>query len=278
MGMAREDGTIRAGEVYDVAEACGQTPEQVRSCLRRLVAEGAFTRDGSGRSACYSPTEAGAAAISRDLARLRRSHLQDAHGRGWDGRWRMVAFAVPEARRGARDGFRDRLLALGGAAVQGGLYVSPHPWEDEVREEAARLGIDGHLTLAETDRLDIAGERDPRQIAAALWPLERVAEGYRRFVAAHERVPSRLDDLRRRHGRLPDTDFLPLALAMAVAYSEVAAHDPYLPPELLPRPWPGREAREILVRSRRLALVLREDAGRPALFGMYDSVVLEQLG
>src|SRR5438067_1672373 len=35
--MAHEDGTIEAAELYPVAEACGQSPEQVRSCLRRLV-------------------------------------------------------------------------------------------------------------------------------------------------------------------------------------------------------------------------------------------------
>ena len=40
LGMAHEDGSIRADELYPVAEACGQTAEQVRSCLRRLVSDG----------------------------------------------------------------------------------------------------------------------------------------------------------------------------------------------------------------------------------------------
>jgi phenylacetic acid degradation operon negative regulatory protein len=79
--------------------------------------------------------------------------------------------------------------------------------------------------------------------------------------------------MKRDHGRLPDTDFLPLALTMAVSYTQCSAQDPYLPPELLPRPWPGRAAREIVVRSRRLALLLREEAGRPALFGMFDEML-----
>jgi phenylacetic acid degradation operon negative regulatory protein len=72
---------------------------------------------------------------------------------------------------------------------------------------------------------------------------------------------------------MADASFLPLALTMAVAYTECSSRDPYLPPELLPRPWPGRAAREILMRSRRLALLLREDAGRPALFGMFDEML-----
>ena len=48
-GMVGEDGTIRASELYPVAEACGQSGDQVRSCLRRLVGEGLFVRSGAGR-------------------------------------------------------------------------------------------------------------------------------------------------------------------------------------------------------------------------------------
>ena len=33
-GMTHEDGTIRADELYPVAEACGQTPEHIRRKLR----------------------------------------------------------------------------------------------------------------------------------------------------------------------------------------------------------------------------------------------------
>lgn len=277
LGMAGDDGAVRAEDVYEIAEACGQTAEQVRSCLRRLVAEGTFTREGNGKGARYVPTELGASTITSSLERMRLSYVQDAAGRGWDGRWHLVAFAVPEARRAARDGFRDRLLALGGAAIQGGLYVSPHRWDDEVRDAAASLGVDAQVTLAETDRLEVGGVRDPRELAAHLWPLARVADGYRRFVEHHEQVPATLEDLKRRRGRLADTEFLPLGLRLAVAYSEASADDPHLPPELLPRPWPGRTARDIVARSRRLALQLRADTGRPALFAMFDTAVFDRL-
>lgn len=272
-GMAHEDGTIRADEVYPVAEACGQSAEQVRSCLRRLVSEGLFTRIGSGRTAVYTPTESGQDLLTYNMQRLRLSYAQDRAGRGWDRKWHLVGFAVPEARRAVRDGFRDVLLGMGGAAVQGGLYVSPHPWEDDVRREAKRLGMVEHLTLASTPELEVAGVRDPRELASTLWPLAQVASRYERFVESYRGLPDRLEDLKRRHGRLADTDFLPLALTMAVAYTECSSRDPYLPPELLPRPWPGRAARDIVVRSRRLALLLREEAGRPALFGMFDEML-----
>lgn len=99
LGMAQADGTIQADEVYPVAQACGLTAEQVRSCLRRLVAEGLYHRAGEGRDARFTATEAGMRALQGTLTRLRRAYEQDAAGRGWDRRWHLAAFAVPERKR-----------------------------------------------------------------------------------------------------------------------------------------------------------------------------------
>jgi len=273
LGMAHDDGTLHAGEIYPVAEACGQSAEQVRSCLRRLVSEKLFVRSGIGRTATFSATDEGRAALAATTHRTRLAWSQDVAGRGWDGRWRLVAFAVPETRRAARDALRDRLRLLGGAALQGGLYVSPHPWHDDVRAIAARAGIDTGLTFATVTDLEIDGERDPREIARRLWPIDDLANRYRRFVEEFTWVPDALAKMRDRHERLPDTDFLPGGLAMAVAFGTSFNDDPLLPPELLPRPWPGRAARDLLVRSRRGALALRQAAGRPALFRLFDETV-----
>src|SRR5438067_3626849 len=148
--MAHEDGTIDAAELYPVAEACGQSGEQVRSCLRRLVAEGLFVRKGTGGGARFEATARGMAALGATVERTRLAYAQDAAGRGWDRQWRLVAFAVPESRRAGRDAFRDRLIALGGAAIQGGLYISPHPWHKDVLAEADQLSVAELVTTATT--------------------------------------------------------------------------------------------------------------------------------
>jgi phenylacetic acid degradation operon negative regulatory protein len=270
--MAREDGTVLASELYTVAAACGQTPEQVRSCLRRLVADGLFVRAGGGRDATYAATAEGMAALGSTIERHRLAYAQDAAGKAWDGRWHLVGFAIPEAKRPARDAFRDRVVALGGAAVHNGLYVSPHRWEKDVRDEAERLGVADSVTVASTDDLEIGGMHDPRDLAHRLWPLDELADGYRAFVEEFGRMPDALEAMRRRKERLPDSAFLPAALAMGVAFERCFRRDPLLPPELLPRPWPGRAARELLVRSRRLALLTREEHSRPALFRSFDDL------
>ncbi len=271
--MAHENGTVIADELFAVAAACGHTPEQMRSCLRRLVGEGLFTRVGSGRGACYEATESGLRALGTTMERTRLAYVQDAAGRGWDGHWRLVGFNVPEAQRAARDALRERLRELGGAPVQSGLYVSAHPWHKEVRGVAERLGVTDMVVLATTDELEVAGERDPREIARTLWPVDDLGQRYQRFVERFGHVPGYLEKMRRDHQRLSDEDFLPGALTMSVAFQECFNDDPLLPPELLPRPWPGVAARDLVVTSRRLALAMRTTRGRPALFRFFDEAV-----
>jgi phenylacetic acid degradation operon negative regulatory protein len=273
LGMTGHDGTVAMGSLLPVAEACGQSSEQLRSCLRRLVAEGLFEREGTGRAAVYAATESGMAALGQSVERQRLAYAQDAAGRGWDRNWRVVAFAIPEVRRAARDAFRDRLLALGGASIHNGLYVSAHRWDKDALGEAQRLGVTEHVTVASTDDLEVGGVRDPRELATRLWPIARVAERYQRFIDTYRGTPERLAEMRTRHERLPDAEFLPAALAMGVAFQECFDADPLLPPELLPRPWPGREARELVVRSRRLALQIREAHDRPRLFRSFDDLL-----
>jgi phenylacetic acid degradation operon negative regulatory protein len=278
LGTARRDGTIRAEDVYRVAEASGQSTEQVRSCLRRIVSEGLYERSGAGRKALYTPTPAGAATLGARLRRVRLSFAQDAAGRGWDRHWRLVAFAVPEANRASRDALRDRLRDLGGAPIQGGLYVSPHPWERDVREVGEQLGVADNLTLASTDDLDVGGETDPRRLAAMLWPIEEVGTAYARFVETYRHLPAELESLRQDRGRVSDTELFPRMLAMGVAHDEISGVDPFLPPELLPRPWAGRAARELVVKCRKLAHQVRESGHGTGLFDGYDSFVLEITG
>ena len=144
--------------------------------MRRLISEGIFEREGEGRDAVFRATAAGRSLLGVTQQRHLLAYAQDAAGRGWDRRWRLVSFAIPESQRSARDAFRDHLLALGGAGIQPGVYVSPHHWEDDIPAEVDRLGIAEHVTLASTDDLRVGGTTDPRQIVAELWPLDDLGE------------------------------------------------------------------------------------------------------
>ena len=140
LGMAHQDGTIVADELYPVAEACGQTAEQVRSCLRRLVAEGLFARDG--RAARPLPRHRRRARRSRRPPRAPSARLRPGLTPATAGtavaprRLRHPRARAPPATRST-----TTCCELGGAAVHNGLYVSPHRWEKDVGDEADRLGV-----------------------------------------------------------------------------------------------------------------------------------------
>jgi phenylacetic acid degradation operon negative regulatory protein len=273
LGMAHRDGTILGSELYSVIEPCGVSVDQLRSQLRRLVAEGLFTREGEGRDAVFRATPSGRSTLGSLLRRHTLAYAQDAAGRGWDRRWRLVSFAIPEARRADRDAFRDRLLELGAAPIQNGLYVSPHRWEAEVREVIERLGIAEFTSLASTDDLEVGGQSEPRHIAADLWALDEIAARYVDFIDTYRDVPDQLEEMRRRGERIREADFLPGVLHIAIRFNQCFDRDPLLPPELLPRPWPGREARDVLARCRRLGVLAREDRSGPAMFQVFDDVI-----
>lgn len=270
LGMTGADGALRMEELLPVAAACGSRPEQLRSCLRRLVAEGAFERDGAGRTACYRATPAALAALGAQRERLRRAYALDRGAAPWDGRWHLVAFAVPESERAARDGFRERLRVAGGAPIQGGLWVSPHAWEATVAEAAKALRVEGCVTTSASDDLCVGGVREPREIARRLWRTGELAARYAAFADHYAPLLPALEAMRARREALPDAAFLPGALAMAIAFSPCFDADPLLPAELLPQPWPGTRARALLLASRRLGLALREAQGRPRLFHLFD--------
>jgi phenylacetic acid degradation operon negative regulatory protein len=225
----------------------------------------------------YRATPAGQRSLGTTIERTRLAYAQDAAGRGWDRRWRLVAFAVPEARRADRDALRDRLLALGGAAIHNGLYVSPHRWDADVLATAEDLGVVEHVMLASTDDLSVGGDTDPVDIASRLWRVDELAARYERFIEEYGGVPDALEQMRKRKERLTDTEFMPGALLMAMRFQECFNADPLLPPELLPRPWPGRAARDVVIRSRRLGVLAREKHDRPSLFRTFDEA-LETIG
>ena len=268
LGMADEAGTINAAAVYKLAEAIGLSHQQVRLCFRRLVGEGLFAQQGRGQHAIFAATSAGQGLLKPDSTWLNLAYRQDAGLEPWDGIWHMVGFAVPEAKRAARDDIRIYLLTIGGALLEGGWYISPHAWEPEVHATGKQLGIAEAVTLVEASQINLGGITDPRQIAASLWPLEAIAMRYRSFIDTFTPLVGQLDSR-----AIDDTELVSAALAMAALFDASIRHDPLLPAELLPEDWPGRTARRLLVLARRKSLKQSALLRHSVLFRSFDRVM-----
>ncbi|WP_082067918.1 PaaX family transcriptional regulator C-terminal domain-containing protein [Mycolicibacterium llatzerense] len=265
--MLRDDATIDAGALYDVAGELGMTDQQVRLCIKRLVADGQFTQDGRGRKAVLRATDELRSTITPDRDYIRFMYAQDRGDAPWDGRWHVVAFAVPESVRAARDAMRDAIVRLGGAAIQGGLYVSPNDWDSEISAAAEQLGISEHVTTMTTADLAVGDLIEPRALAAHLWPLDEIAERHRRLLAVAERALLALSDA-------TPTRHQTIAIELAAEFTRAVEPDPLLPPELLPQPWIGAAARAKVAAC--WAELLKIDAPqRIKLFEWYSEVIDE---
>lgn len=269
--LIREDGTVSADELYTVAETLGMSDQQVRLCVKRLVAESRFTHEGRGRKALLHATEDTTHALAPNADFLRHALRQDAGLAPWDDVWHLAAFAVPESARTARDALRETLVRLGGAPLQGGLYVCANAWEPYVEDAAHRLGAHGALSLLTTTDLRRGDTREPAELARRLWPLREVADRYHRLSRIAQ---PRLDRLTGSAGLSP-SELLTIAVELAAELTRAMEADPLLPPQLLPQPWPGTQARELIARCW-AALHGRDHGGaRPALFRLYADITRE---
>ncbi|NUT95357.1 MAG: transcriptional regulator [Saccharothrix sp.] len=262
--LVQPGGTVDAGELFEVARALGMSDQQVRLCVKRLVAEGKFTSEGRGRRAVLRMTPEAVRAAEPDVEFVRFMYRQDAGEVTWDGNWHLVAFAVPESQRPVRDALRDVIVRFGGAPLQGGLYVSPHEWEPLIEGEAERLGVLDSVTFLTTRDLRVGTERGAVALVARLWPLADIAA---RHVRLAEVARVRLRQLEEGADR---TSLLRIAIEVAAEFTRAVEPDPLLPPELLPEPWPGAQARSLVARCWE-ALEQRADE-LPALFRTYAGV------
>lgn len=237
--LIREDNTVDTAELYSVANLMGMSDQQVRLCLKRLIAEDLFTQEGRGRKAIL---QAATQTSASNVEHVRHAYRQDHGFAPWDGTWHMFAFAIPESRRTTRDALRNFLLHLGAAPIQGGLYISANPITESIERQADRLGVLANVTFLTNTDLRIGRTTAPRQLASAIWPLDEIAARHEKLARFGQTAAKHLA----RTGGLTYIERLTLAIELAAEFTAAMAPDPLLPPELLPQPWPGQQARHIV--------------------------------
>jgi phenylacetic acid degradation operon negative regulatory protein len=272
LGMVHDDGRIIADELYAVGDAGGFTVHQIRLCLARLVSEGSFMQMGRGRKAVLELTAAGRIELEPEPEFVRLAFDQDNGLAPWDGTWHLVTFAIGEDRRSERNTLREQLVRMG-APLGGGVYVCANDWDDLVLDIANDLGVADSVTLAIATRLRVGRETDPKRIAKRLWAIDDLAALWLRFARTHR---STVDRLSKATAKLPG-DQLPSLLAGAIglvaAFDDCMRSDPLLPPELLPKEWPGVAGRRLLLRAAESIKELRRQSNLPALFSRFDDVI-----
>jgi phenylacetic acid degradation operon negative regulatory protein len=210
-------GSLWLGTLLKIMAAFGIAGGGVRTAMSRLASDGWLERTRIGRNSFYRLTEKGRTTFE---AATERIYFAPPHV--WDRRLRIAVIENGDARETQRTALQE----VGFGALAPAVLIAPSG-EEPVPE--------GAIVLQATE----VSEGQARRLAARAWPLERIAEGYRRFVTIFgELRPADLD-------RLGDLDALALRILLIHEYRRIILRDPLLPSALLPGGWPGREARAL---------------------------------
>ena len=216
--------------IIDAMQRVGVSPHATRSALARMVKKGRLVSHRCGRPVYYGLTPRSVEVLGDGYLRIWRA---DAVNRHWDGRWTLLSFTLPESWQRQRHELRTRLLWAGFGPLQGGLWIAPSPVDAE--RLLAGLEAAGHV------RPFIAQPLPGLDVAAMVrdvWDVAHLAHRYERFI---ERWDGGIAD--RTH-----TDPLGRQLALQEEWRLALRHEPRLPVELLPAPWPAERAQELFHR------------------------------
>jgi phenylacetic acid degradation operon negative regulatory protein len=250
----------------------GATDRLVRTSVFRLAQEGWLVANREGRRSSY-------ALLPEARPRFERANrrIYAPPGLDWDGRWTIVMAPNGSIDAALRAAVRKELEWEGYAMLAPGLLAHPAADADTLAEVLNRIGGTGKIFVCSAAELPASGSRPLGELVAEAWDLTAVVADYRRFIA--EFMPL-LATLREEAAISPQAAFVVRSLLIH-AYRRVQLHDPMLPLELLPQPWPGSEAYALAQAIYRLTwagaeqhlmdVLRREDAEAPAAdAGFYD--------
>lgn len=229
--VVHRGGEIWTGSLIRVAAEFGISELALRSVLSRMVRSGWLEAAKRGNRSYYRLTKRGRKIIEEGTARIFHRDRP-----AWDGAWRLVVYSVPETERELRDQFRKRLLYLGFGPLAPGTWISPHDLQPHVGQLAAELGMHEYVDQFRAAHLPPG---DARNLAARVWPLDRLAEAYCAFLDRWTPVAAELDP------DLPDPRAFVLRFWLLHEFQRFFLDDPGLPPDLVPPDWPGHQAADL---------------------------------
>jgi phenylacetic acid degradation operon negative regulatory protein len=226
----RRGGELGGVWIVDALAELGVESATTRKTLWRMERDGELVSRRAGRAKRYRATplawaeiESGTDKILRPLART------------WDGRWTVVSYAFEARERVARERVRAVLAAEGFGAIGPGVFVHPRDRGGRIVVAADAQGMGDRLAAFRGRRLTAGTDAD---FARSVWELREPARRYRCFLEGYR-------PLARRARSLPPPTAFALRFAVVLDYLRAAWSDPELPPALLPRDWPGPEARTL---------------------------------
>lgn len=182
------------------------------------------------------------------LRALGGSHPEDRWNRGWDGKWRMVVFDLPEEKRSLRNELRRELRAARFGGLQGSVWISPDPVNmvgEQLKKTASSCGM---ITFFEG--ATCCGESNSEVVSTA-WNFTKIKADYESHLAHLQSMPDA-------GGNDVRENLLEWGRIEKQLWSDCMEADPLLPRELWPAGYPGETVWKERIKTLRRAGKLAE--------------------
>ncbi|WP_323140048.1 phenylacetic acid degradation operon negative regulatory protein PaaX [Massilia phyllosphaerae] len=252
------------GSLIELVAPMGATERLVRTSVFRLAQEGWLVANREGRRSSYALQEAARPRFERANRRIYAPP-----GLDWDGSWTLLLAPNGSITAELRAAVRKELEWEGFAMLAPGLLVHPAFDGDSLAEILTRVDGEGRIFVCNANELPGVGARPLGELVREGWDLSGVMASYRRFI---DDFTPLLTLLQAGKSPAPQAAFVMRSLLIH-AYRRVQLHDPMLPLDLLPQPWPGSEAyalaqaiyRQVWAPAEEhlMQVLRREDAGAP---------------
>jgi phenylacetic acid degradation operon negative regulatory protein len=270
--IAPHGARLWLGSLIELVAPMGVTDRLVRTSVFRLAQEGWLVAKREGRRSSY-------ALLPEARPRFERANrrIYAPPGVDWDGRWTLVMAPNGSMDVSLRAAVRKELEWEGYAMLAPGLLAHPLADPAPLAEILERIKGTGKVFVCSAAELPASGSRPLGELVREGWDLSGVVADYLRFI---DEFTPLLAVLREEPRLAPEAAFVVRSLLIH-AYRRVQLHDPMLPLDLLPQPWPGSEAYALAQAIYRLTwegaeaqlmdVLRREDAEAPAAdAGFYD--------
>ena len=256
-------GAIWLGSLIELLAPFGVSDRLLRTSVFRLAQEGWLGAQRDGRRSAYAIMPAAQLRFARAYRRIYAP--LPTH---WDGSWTLVIGAGGSVAAAERGALRKELLWEGYSVIAPGVFGHPSGDAEVLQEILVRNGVQGKLYVCRATELPGLEQRPLREMVEEGWDLSEVVQGYRQFIARFEPLLELL-----KAGDIDGGQAFVIRSLLIHAYRRVQLHDPQLPVELMPEPWPGSAAYELARALYRLlhvgaeehimATLRREDADAP---------------
>ena len=240
--IAPHGGAIWLGSLIDLLAPFGVNDRLLRTSVFRLAQEGWLVANRDGRRSAYAILPGAQTRFERANRRIYAPLA--AH---WDGSWTLLLSAGAGIDAPERAALRKELLWEGYAMIGPGIFGHPASQADVLEELLVRNRLQGKLFVCTASTLAGVSARPLQELVAEGWDLSAVVVGYENFIAqfapllASLESPASVQPPGAAAALAPEQAFV-IRTLLIHAYRRVQLHDPMLPVELLPDPWPGAGA------------------------------------